>query len=263
MERLPLSGKRIVVTRAREQSHALSEKLLALGASVIEIPTIRIVESNGAPLRAAIERLGEYSLAIFTSASAVHIFCRHLLRDPAGTEGFKKLVIAVIGSATDRALAEYGFRASIIPEKFYAEGLVSALVSSGIQLDGRKVLIPRAKAARAVLTRELEAMGAVIDDIPIYETLPAPFAQDTSLLERLVPAPDIVTFTSSSTVTFFSAGLSAGLLEDLRAHSIAACIGPIAADTARSAGFTVGIVPDEHSIDGLVEAIVCHFHPAA
>lgn len=262
MANAPLKGKRIVVTRAREHSHALSKKMLDLGAAVIEIPAIRIVELNSAPMRAAIEHIDEYALAIFTSATAVHVFCRALAQQPDRAALFHSIPIAVIGNATARALEEHGFRAAIIPDEFVAEGLLASLTQSGIRLSERKILIPRAKIARAVLTRELKALGSIIDDIPIYETLPEPFAHDMSLLDLLVPAPDLLTFTSSSTVTFFKAGLPANLLADLRAHSIAACIGPIAADTAREAGFTVAIIPERYSVDGLIEAIVDYFRTA-
>jgi uroporphyrinogen-III synthase len=242
-----------------EQSHALSRKLREFGATVIEIPAIRIVELNDAPLRSAIVRIDRYSLVIFTSASAVHIFCRCLAQLPDHAAAFSAIPIAVIGAATARTLEEYGFKAAIVPDEFVADGLVAALVQSGIPLSGQSILIPRAKTARAVLTRELNELGAVIDDIPIYDTIPEPFARDKSLLNRLIPTPDILTFTSSSTVTFFRDGLPAGLLEELQLHSVAACIGPIAAETARSAGFTVDIIPEYYSIDGLVEAIVDYY----
>ena len=259
MSENPLQSRRIVVTRAREQSHALSRRLTALGATVIEIPAIRIEELDSPRLERAIASIERYYLLVFTSARAVHIFCRRLGEHPGRASSIGRIPIAVVGSATARALSEYGLHPSIVPEEFLAEGLLAAIDNSGLELGGKKILIPRAKRARAVLTRELAARGAVIDDIPIYETLPEPFSRNASLLEQLDPVPDVITFTSSSTVTFFADGMPPDMLRDLTARSIAACIGPVAAETARAAGFTVGIVPERFTVPGLVDAIVRYY----
>jgi uroporphyrinogen III methyltransferase/synthase len=252
----PLSGLRIVVTRSRDGSAQLSGRLRDLGAAVIEVPVIRIVELDPGPLRRSLTRLADYALVIFTSASAVSIFCKHLPRAERESIGRVGPRIAAIGSATARALERNGLKPDIVPDRFCAEGLIESIGRSGMQLERKKVLLPRAKEARAVLNEELASRGAAVDDVPLYETLPEAFSSDTGIMRELAVPPDILTFTSSSCVRNFKNGLTDRQFDLLRNACAAACIGPITAETARSAGFAVKIVPVANSIDALIDAIV-------
>jgi uroporphyrinogen III methyltransferase/synthase len=245
-EARPLFGRRVVVTRAREQASELVERLHRLGAETIELPAITIddPDDGGAGLRRAAEALrrDEYEWAVFTSANAVGRFCS-LLRD---ARQFGTTKVAAIGPGTAEALRRFGIEPELIPERFVAESLVEAFPSG----DG-DVLLPRAAVARDVLVEGLAAKGWGVTTVHAYRTRPAEPSQ--SALAEAGKA-DAITFTSSSTVTNFLevAGLDA-------VPPIVVCIGPITAATAREAGLTVDVVAEEHTIDGLLRALVGAF----
>jgi uroporphyrinogen III methyltransferase/synthase len=245
-ERRPLFGRRIVVTRAREQASGLVARLHALGAETIELPSIRIVDpgDGGAALRAAAERVGEYDWVVFTSANTVARVLP-LLRDG---RAFGAAQVAAIGPGTADALAAFHIAADLLPERFVAEALLDAFPSG----PGR-VLLPRAEVARDVLPDGLRAKGWDVDVVDAYRT------------EREAPGPDVlhaaagadaVTFTSSSTVTSYLEVAGAGGVPP-----VVACIGPVTAETARAAGLAVAVEADVHTIEGLIAALVAWFAP--
>jgi uroporphyrinogen III methyltransferase / synthase len=233
-ETRPLFGKRVVVTRSREQASVLVSRLRELGADVVEIPTIEIVEpaDGGAALRGAAKRVGAYDWVVFTSARAVERFMP-LLRDARSLAGID---VAAVGSATALALAERGIAADLVPDRFVAEALVEAFAEG----HGR-VLIPQAADARDVLANGLRDKGWEVDVVEAYATRPV-------VLRGPVEA-DAITFTSSSTVTNFVAGGG-------QVPPVVVCIGPVTADTARECGLKVDAVAEEHSIEGLIEALL-------
>ncbi len=240
-ERLPLFGKKIVVTRAAAQSASFSHKLRSLGAQVIEFPVIEIrPPQDPAPLDAAIARLGEYDWLIFTSANGVRSFINRL-------DDLRKLKakICAIGPATREAVEQLQIKVDLTPDEYVAESLLKAFANC--ELAGKRMLLPRAAVARDLIPVELAKRGARIDVVEAYRTgMPEP-------PPTLAVTPDWITFTSSSTVNNFLA-----LLPDrgLIAHARIASIGPITSAAARSHGLEVHAEAVEYTTDGLVQALL-------
>lgn len=242
----PLAGKRIVVTRPRAQAGALADKLAALGAEPISLPMIEIAPMDDlAPLEAALARLSAYDWVIFTSANAVTVFWERLTRPLPAT-----VRLATVGPGTARALKRHDASAVFIPEEFVAEALAAGLEN----MAGQRCLLPHAAAAREVLADELRRRGATVDEVALYRTLPA--ALDSQGLDEWRRGVDAVTFTSASAVLNF-ARLLGGPPAAGRWPAIA-CIGPITAVAAHTAGLPVAVVAGEYTLDGLVAALV-HF----
>ncbi|MDQ1378282.1 MAG: uroporphyrinogen methyltransferase / synthase [Acidimicrobiaceae bacterium] len=243
-EHRPLFGRRVIVTRARADASELSERLRALGAEVTELPTIEVSDPHdgGAALRKAAADLaaGRFQWVVFTSPRAVARFVP-LLRD---ARSFASASIAAIGPGTAAALEAHSLVADLIPPEFVAESLVAAFPWSEGEAE---VLIPRASVARDVLPEGLAAKGWLVDVVEAYRTDVA--RPDPGALEAAAVA-DAITFTSSSTVANFVA-IAPGVVPPF-----VACIGPITAATARAQGFEVDVVADEHSIEGLIDALV-------
>ena len=260
-EAMPLAGKRILITRAREQASAFAAVLEAAGAEVVEFPTISIVPPESwAPLDAAIGRLREYQWVIFTSSNGVRFFrdrLQHAGRDVRDLHG---ITICAIGPATAAALATIGVRADLVPAEFKAEALLEAIrtVPGGTDLRGARVLLARAAEAREALPEELMRRGAQVDVVPAYRTVRnAPEAEPVRamLRDRNIHA---VTFTSSSTVKHFLELVGAEARDLLRGVVIAS-IGPITAETAARRGIASDIVPENYTIPALAEALIRHF----
>ena len=257
----PLAGRRIVITRAREQAGELVQALTALGAEVVTAPAIRIEPlADLEPLRVALANLGHYRWIIFTSQNSVQVVCDALPAWGYAAHEIAKVRVAAIGPATGDALSARGVRVDLLPDGYVAESLVEAIASQG-DLHGARVLIPQAEVARDTLAEGLRKLGAEVDVIPVYRTVPA--LEDGSALAREILAGriDAVTFTSSSTVHSFvqSVGEEAATCPRYRA----AVIGPITAATARGYGVPVAIEADEHTAAGLVDALARHFAPQA
>ena len=242
----PLFGKRILVTRARAQASKLSAKLQALGANVVECPTIKIAPPSDEfrQLDAAIKILREFDWTIFTSANGVENFFARLKVHGLDARALNK--VAAIGSATAEKLSTFGIVADVVPKNFVAESLADALKPF---VDGKKVLIARAEIARDVLPDALKNFGADVTVAPAYKTLPetsTPIDFDTV---------DLATFTSSSTVENFVAAHGVDALKKFPS----AAIGTITARTLKKFGVEAAVVADEFTIDGLVDAIQAFF----
>jgi uroporphyrinogen III methyltransferase/synthase len=261
LERRPLHGRRIVVTRARAQASGLAAILRDLGAEVVELPAIRIeprIESE--EVRRAVAAVGEYTLICVTSPNGAHLLFDALAADgaaarPGATDTTAGLdaralagaTVAAIGPGTARALASHGIAADIVPERFVAEALVEAL--AGVEVEGRRVLVARAAEARDALPDALRERGAEVDVVALYETVRE--QPDDAAIEAARSA-DYVTFTSSSTVTNLTEALGARFPADARIVSI----GPVTSDTARAAGLTVDVEAEQHDVDGLLAALL-------
>ena len=249
-EHRPLSGKRIVVTRTRSQAGVLSEQLRALGADVIELPTIRIEPPTD--LRAFAELVQEahaYDWIVFTSPNGVTAFFDlfYKLYDDAREIGAAR--IAAIGPATAQRLKEFHMHVDLQPEEFVAESLAREFRKAG-GIENLRVLLARAEKARDLLPRELMALGAIVDEGFAYRTVPET-RDDIGARRRLLEeGADLITFTSSSTVENF---LALGL--PWPANMQVASIGPVTSKTAREHGLEVAIEARRHDIPGLVEAI--------
>ena len=238
LERRPLHGRTIAVTRARPQASALGARLRELGADVVEAPAIRTRS-----LEAELPDLAVYDLVCVTSPNgAAELFARlgAAGRDARALAG---LVVAAIGPGTARALKEHGIVADVVPERAVAEGLVSGLAG----MDVRRALIVRAREGRDVLPDALRARGADVDVVALYETVAEPLDEPTA---RAAAAADYVTFTSASTVRYFLD--AAGGLDGPRIASI----GPATSTALRDAGLEPHVEADPHTPDGLVEALV-------
>ena len=257
-EKRALFGKTVVITRARAQASELVRRLTDLGAACLECPTIKVVPpEDWSPLDTAIDNLGSYDWLVFTSANGVSFFFERLYEKDKDVRVLKDVSTAAIGPATAKRLRDFGLKSDIIPETYQAESIVEAFKQEA--MNGKRVLLPRAKEARPVLPVELRKMGAIVDEIAAYLTEQARENVDV-LIKRLEEGSiDLLTFTSSSTVRNFKALLPPDRFESLIEGVIVASIGPITADTARELGFKVDIMAQDYTIDGLCDAILKHY----
>ena len=260
-DKRPLLGKRIVVTRARTQASDLVQRLSDLGAECLEFPTIRVEPPpDWSQLDRALARINEYRWLIFTSVNGVAFFFKRLFELGKDVRMLGHLQTAVIGPATADKLMDFGFKSDIIPESYRAEAVITAFEKEDVV--GQKILLPRAAEARPILPKELRAMGAAVDDITVYCTRPVSDHKDR-LIELLeADAIDMITFTSSSTVSNFKSLLPEGRFQELVKSATIASIGPITSETAAKLGFKVHLTAETFTIDGLVEAILRHPFPS-
>ncbi|MDY6837777.1 MAG: uroporphyrinogen-III C-methyltransferase [Thermodesulfobacteriota bacterium] len=257
-EKKPLFGKTVVVTRTREQASDLVSHLSALGAECLEFPTIRVVPpQDWAPLDSAIGRLDTYDWLVLTSVNGVSFFFDRLYKSGQDVRALKDIRTATIGPATARRLRDFGLNSDVVPKTFRAESIIEAFKDK--EMEGKRVLLPRAKEARPILPIEVRKMGATVDEIPAYQTEEVCDNVDelVGLLEK--GAVDIVTFTSSSTVRNFKACLPPERFEPLIGDIKTASIGPITSDTARELGFNVDMEATEYTIPGLCQAILGYY----
>ena len=248
----PLFGKRILVTRARNQASKLTAKLENLGAEVIEAPAIEITDPSDLyeALDKAIDHVQDYHWLIFTSANGVEYFFNRLYQAGKDVRALGYAKIAAIGSATAEKLKQYGIVADVIPQEYRAEGVIEAM--KGKLPPHAKILLPRAEEAREILPEKLREMGAEVEVAPAYRTVCGDVDSEALVSELVNGEIDVVTFTSSSTVkNLVNIIGSVDFLKDVKT----ACIGPVTADTAKSLGIEPDIIAKEYTIDGLVEAI--------
>jgi uroporphyrinogen III methyltransferase/synthase len=249
LERRPLHGRRVVVTRARAQASGLAATLRGLGAEVVELPAIRIeprIDSD--EVRRAIRAIGEYSLVCVTSPNGAHLLFEALAA-AAGLDAraLAGATVAAIGPGTRRALARHGIAADVVPGRFVAEALAAALAA--VEVEGKRVLVARAAEARDVLPDALRARGAEVDVVALYETVrEQPDAEAVAAAQ----GADYVTFTSSSTVTNLTEALGDQFPKGARIVSI----GPVTSDSARAAGLEVDVEAEQHDVEGLVAALL-------
>ena len=249
-----LAGRRILVTRAQSQSAGLSEMLRREGAEPVLFATIRIQPTNDwSAVDAALHDIARYAWVVFTSANAVRIWLERLDTIRLGVRVMGSVRVAAIGPATADALRVAGVQVDLVPPESVAESALAALRSEGVA--GRTFLLPQAAAARTVLADGLEAAGAVVTVVPLYDTLPAQEDAATVFSEIASGRIDAVTFTSSSTVRSFAQNAGATDVAPLLRGTKVACIGPITATTAREFGIRVDVVASEHTIPGLVAAL--------
>ena len=251
-----LERKRIVVTRPREQAFPFSAELARYGAVPITCPAIRIEpipESD--PLRNALNRIGTYDWLVFTSVNAVTQFWAQAQAHHLDHTAFAHTKIAAVGPATAAALSAIGLPPTLVPERYVAETLAAAFGD----IRGQSFLLPRSAIARGILSTLLRESGAIVEDVPLYQTVNE--TPDPIVLDELRAGVDVITFTSASAVRGFSA-----LLGDPErgaiAHAHVACIGPVTATAARDAGFPVDIVAEDYTTAGIIQALLRYFHPS-
>ena len=257
-ERRPLFGKKILVTRAREQASDFKVQLEQLGAKCIEFPTIAIAPPpSWEPLDGAIRNLSQYHWTIFTSVNGVKFFIERLLAAGRDARDLKGIGIAAIGPKTTEALESVLLKPDLVPSEYRAEAILEAL--SATRVHAKRFLIPRALAAREILPDRLRELGAEVDVVPAYQTvLPE---QDVKKIRALLTGCEIdcLTFTSSSTVSNFFTLIGNEDLRSCMDRTAVACIGPITAETAARYGLKTSIMPSEYTIRGLVDSIVSHY----
>lgn len=257
-EHRPLHGRRVVITRTREQASAMRLLLEAQGAEAVEFPVLRIVEpEDWGAFDRAVDRIRDYDWLVLTSVNGVHavrdrLFARGLdVRTLAGPR------VAVVGAKTAEAVESLGVRVDLRPERYVAESLAEALVDEGVA--GKRVLLARAAEARDALVERIIEAGAQVADAAVYRAVPNVDHDPAVRGALLEGGVDVVTFASSSSVRFFMDALGREAALQALSRCRVACIGPITASTAREAGVRVDIQPEQHTIEALVNAIVASF----
>ena len=250
----PLAGKRILITRAREQVEEFSRLLEGYGAQVIAFPTIEIAPpEDWGPLDRVIEGLDTYDWIIFTSVNGVRFFTQRLKEKSMSVAVIAGKKICAIGPRTKRELENMGLPVAYIPQEYRAEAVADGLRDRGIQ--GNKILMPRARGARRVLPDALREAGGAVDEVEAYRVVMPPEGKD-ALVGTLRKGIDLVVFTSSSTVRNFMEILSErGLVNGVEVS----VIGPVTGETVRRYGLKPTVMPPEYTIPALVDAIVDYF----
>jgi uroporphyrinogen III methyltransferase/synthase len=260
----PLFGKRILVTRPKDQSIELIERLEAMGAEAIEAPMIRILPPEDfGPLDEACGRAGSFDWIVFTSANAVDAFMERLHAGPRDLRALGGVRLCCVGAATAEVLADYGLKVDLTPTEYRAEAVLRALVELG-DLRGRKILLPHADIGRELIADELRKQGAEVTEVVAYRTIAVEADREGEpdiyrmLLEHSI---DVVTFTSASAVRNFVRILGAEPAADLLGGTVVACIGPVTAEAAAHLHVATTIQPSSYTVPALVDAIARYFEP--
>ena len=262
----PLFGKRVLVTRPRDQAVEFVERLEAAGAETIEAPMIRVLPpENFGPLDDACARASEFAWIVFSSVNAVDAFFDRLLAGTQDVRALNGVKLCVVGPATAERLTRLGLKVDLAPAEFRAEAVVRAITETG-QIRGLTVLLPHADIGRELIADELRKQGAQVTEVIAYRTVVAEPDREGEpdiyrmLLERRI---DVVSFTSPSAVRNFVRVLGAEPAADLLAGTTVASIGPVTAEAAARCNIHSAIVPAQSTIPALVDAIVKHFEPPA
>jgi len=253
----PLTGKTILVTREVSQAGTLSRSLDDRGARAVVCPLIAFSPpSDWAPVDRCLEKLSAYDGLLFTSVNAVEFTFRRMEEQGIPLENARGITTYTVGPATAEALASWGVSVERLPDQYQAEGLASLLEQETVQ--GKRFLFPRARKAREWLPRFLEERGARVDLAVVYETRRAD--ENADLLRKTLDKEelDYLAFTSSSTVSAFTALAGSGPEMETWQQITAACIGEITAETARTEGFQKILTARASTIPGLVKAIEEH-----
>ena len=257
----PLSGRRIVVTRSREQAVELIDMLEERGAEAIAAHSIRITKpEDPAPLEEACAKAGTFDWIVFASANAVDYFMNCLLAN-GDVRDLHGVRLCAVGPSTASRLQRYGMRVELMPPEFRSDAIAEALKSSG-PLRSQRILLPRANIARDRLAEELRDAGADVVDVIAYRTMPGNAERDSDydvyrmLLDRQI---DAVTFASASAVRNFVAMLGQEQAVDLLKSTVVASIGPVTAEAAQQLGVVTTVMPERYTIPDLVDALVEYF----
>lgn len=250
----PLCGKKIIVTRAADQAGEFSAKLADRGATVLECPTIRIVEPESWQLLdLSIRELASYDWVVLTSTNAVHYFFKRLYALGLDARALGNCRVCAVGPKTADELRSYGIKADLVPSDYKAEGVVDEF--SRLDMHGSRVLFPRADKARDVIPAELKRMGAHVDSPVAYRNVFPERLPPETLFALEKRSVDCITFTSSSTVQNLAAMLGEELMLDMLRGVIVASIGPITSKSCRELGVKVDIEPVSYTLSALADAI--------
>ena len=258
----PLFGKRVLVTRPREQAAEFVERLESMGAEAVEAPMIRIAPPEDfGPLDDACARAGAFDWIIFTSTNAVDAFVERLLKTPHDLRVLGGVKLCVVGPATAERLSRHGLKVDLAPAEYRAEAVLHAMSQSG-PVRGLKVLLPHADIGRELIADELRKQGAEVTEVVAYRTVAIEPDREGEpdvyrmLLERRL---DVVTFTSPSAVRSFVDMLGAEPAADLLQTTLVASIGPVTAKAASQRSIQTTIMPDTFTVPALVDAIAEYF----
>lgn len=254
-ERRPLAGKRVLVTRTRDQVSEVSRLLEEQGAVPVELPLIRIVEpEDWGPFDRAVDEIATYDWLVLSSANGVRAMRDRLLARGLDVRALAGPKVAAVGVKTAEELQALGLRVDVCPDRYVAEDLAEALVSEGIA--GKRILLARAAEGRDVVVLRAREVGATVNDTPVYRTVPVQEYDERVIGDLLAGRIDVVTFASSSTVRFFLDVLGRERALEALEGARVACIGPITEATATEAGIRVDVQPAEHTVEAMVAAIV-------
>jgi uroporphyrinogen III methyltransferase/synthase len=255
-DKLPLFGKRVLVTRAEHQTKELSQLLLERGAVPVEMPVIRISPpSTWKELDRAILNLESFDWIIFTSVNAVEMFWKRLQSKKLDARQFGGTKIGAIGPATAGALEERGLRPDYVPKTYTSQGFLAGLKKQDVAR--RRVLLPRADIAGNELSEGLVKLGAKVHQVTAYRTATVTNSISQAKPMLLRGEIDVITFTSASTVNGLLAML--GQKWEVIKQARLACIGPNTAAALADRGLKADIVAREHTMSGLVEAVEEYF----
>jgi len=255
-ESRPLFGRRIAVTRTGKQAGGLLALLRDMGADAYELPTIRIEPpADKIPFIEALADVRTYDWIVFTSPNGVEAFFEAFFAAHEDARDLGGARIAVIGNGTAKKVAEYRYAVDLIPEEFVAESLLKSFKE--LNVEHLKMLLPRAAGAREMLAVELEKLGAIVDDVPVYQTVPEKEDVAGGIRRFREEGADMITFTSGSTAAHFMA-LGLPLPEGLQTASI----GPVTSSEMRKLGLPVSLEAPQHDIPGLASAI-CTFYASS
>lgn len=258
----PLFGRRVVVTRPREQSRELVDLLEEYGAQVIQAPTVRLAGATDIqPLESACAEIGRFDWLVLPTLTGTNVFLSRFLADPRDVRDLKGVGICAVGQLAVERFNALGIRVDVAPAEYRPETIVEAL-AAGRGLENRQVLLPLAEGARDVMAAELRKAGAIVTEVAAYRTVGVVPGEDGEpdvhrlLLEQQV---DAVTFGNPSTVREFVEIYGADVMGDLLRSTPVACVGPVTAAAAQGHGIQVAIVAAEHTDAGLVAELVRHF----
>lgn len=255
-ENKPLFGKRVLVTRPREQASELSELIESLGGEAVLFPVIRTVEiENFTALDAGIEDIGSFDWVLFTSANGVRFFLKRISERGLDARIFGKAKLCAIGPATAKELQRHMLRADLIPTSYVADDVLRCLNEAG-EIAGKRFLLPRAQEARRMLPEKLRQLGGEVRELAAYRTLLDETHSDEEIAELMRLGVDVATFTSPSCVRCLHVILGEKRFRELLGRSAIACIGPVTEETLRQFGLEPRLVASQYTTKGLVEAIV-------
>lgn len=262
----PLFGRRVLVTRPREQAADLADRLEALGAEAIVAPMVRIAPPEDfGPLDEACARADEFDWIVFASTNGVDAFLERLLATPRDLRVLGGVKLCAIGSATAERLAGRGLKVDLTPHEYRAEALIRA-VGDSVDVRGLKVLLPHADIGRELIADELRKLGAQVTEVVAYRTVAAEPDREGGpdiyrmLLERGI---DVVTFTSPSAVRNFVRSLGPEQAADLLRTTAVASIGPVTAEAAAQCQIATAIMPAQYTVPAMVDAIAAFFEKRA
>jgi len=252
----PLAGRRVAVTRAREQASELSTKLAALGAEVIELPLIRVSKHiEKQDLADILLELGTYDWIVFTSANGVRYFFEEFVRIFDDIRALGLLRFACIGEATASAIRALHLKIECQPATATAEALADALIATG-SLDSAKVIVVTGNLNRDALITKLEGASAIVDQLQVYQTEQTDLSQEPAAADFREKGADAILFASSSAAQSFVDQAAALKLAPKAKRPLAGSIGPQTTETMKAAGIPVDFVAKQPSLDALVEALV-------